>query len=185
MTAMPPAIERFTLWIEDDELDDLRRRLRATRWPDAETEPDQGVALAELQALCAHWADRYDWRALERRLNAVPQFRTTIDGLGIHFLHARSPLPDAFPLVLTHGWPGSVVEYLGALELLTAAGFHCVVPSLPGYGWSDKPAEPGWGVERIARASRAHGPGSWRGSAIGATAPKAATGARASARAWA
>jgi epoxide hydrolase len=152
MTAMPPAIERFTLRIEDDELDDLRRRLRATRWPDAETEPDQGVALAELQALCAHWADRYDWRALERRLNAVPQFRTTIDGLGIHFLHARSPLPDAFPLVLTHGWPGSVVEYLGALELLTAAGFHCVVPSLPGYGWSDKPAEPGWGVERIARA---------------------------------
>src|SRR3954470_3908209 len=152
MTAMPPAIERFTLWIEDDELDDLRRRLRATRWPDAETEPDQGVALAELQALCAHWADRYDWRALERRLNAVPQFRTTIDGLGIHFLHARSPRPDAFPLILTHGWPGSVVEFLDVLPLLTETGFHCVVPSLPGYGWSGKPTEPGWGVARIARA---------------------------------
>src|SRR3954468_17432913 len=161
MTAMPPAIERFTLWIEDDELDDLRRRLRATRWPDAETEPDQGVALAELQALCAHWADRYDWRALERRLNAVPQFRTTIDGLGIHFLHARSPQPDAFPLVLTHGWPGSVVEFLDVLGPLAdprahggdpADAFHVVAPSLPGYGWSDKPDRAGWAVRRIATA---------------------------------
>ena len=150
---MPEAIEPFQLAVEDAELDDLRRRLRATRWPDPETDPGQGVALRDLQALCAYWADGYDWRALERRLNAAPQFRTTIDGLGIHFLHARSER-DAFPLVLTHGWPGSVVEYLGVLEPLTAAGFDCVVPSLPGYAWSDKPAEPGWGVDRI----RARGP---------------------------
>jgi pimeloyl-ACP methyl ester carboxylesterase len=149
---MSDAIEPFTLAIAEAELEDLRRRLRAARWPEPQTHPEQGVALAQLQALCAYWADGYDWRALERRLNAAGQFRTTIDGLGIHFLHARSPQPDAFPLVLTHGWPGSVVEYLDALEPLTAAGFHCVVPSLPGYGWSDKPAEAGWGVERIARA---------------------------------
>jgi pimeloyl-ACP methyl ester carboxylesterase len=146
------AIEPFELAVPDAELDDLRRRLRATRWPDPETDPRQGVALSDLQALCAYWADGYDWRALERRLNAAPQFRTTIDGLGIHFLHARSERENALPIVLTHGWPGSVVEYLGVLEPLTAAGFHCVVPSLPGYAWSDKPAEPGWGVDRIARA---------------------------------
>jgi pimeloyl-ACP methyl ester carboxylesterase len=146
------AIEPFQPPVSDAELDDLRRRLRATRWPEAETDRGQGVALRDLQALCAYWADGYDWRALERRLNAVPQFRTVIDGLGIHFLHARSERKDAFPLVLTHGWPGSVVEYLSVLEPLTAAGFQCVVPSLPGYAWSDKPGEPGWGVERIARA---------------------------------
>lgn len=98
------------------------------------------------------WAADYDWRATERRLNAVPQFTTTIDGVQIHFLHARSPRSDAFPLVLTHGWPGGVVEFLDVLPLLTEAGFHCVVPSLPGYGWSGKPAESGWGVARIARA---------------------------------
>ena len=149
---MRDVIEPFELAVPDSELDDLSLRLRATRWPEAETDRDQGVALRDLQALCGYWADRYDWRALERRLNAAPQFRTTIDGLGVHFLHARSPREGAFPLVLTHGWPGSVVEYLAVLKPLTAAGFHCVVPSLPGYAWSDKPTEPGWGVERIARA---------------------------------
>jgi len=144
-------VKPFTLAVPEAELDDLRARLRATRWPEPATDPAQGVALADLQDLCAYWADGYDWRATEARLNATPQFRTEIDGLRIHFLHVRSGAPDAFPLVLTHGWPGSVVEFLDALEPLTAAGFDCVVPSLPGYGWSDKPAEPGWGVERIAR----------------------------------
>ena len=145
-------IERFGLAVPDAELEALRARLRATRWPEPETDPGQGVALAELKALCAYWADGYDWRRAEARLNAVGQYRTVIDGLGIHFLHARSPQPDALPLVLTHGWPGSVVEFLDAIELLAGSGFHCVVPSLPGYGWSDKPTAPGWGVERIARA---------------------------------
>ena len=142
----------FQLEVPEAELEDLRARLRATRWPERETDPKQGFALDELQALCAYWADGYDWRRAEARLNAAGQFRTTIDGLGIHFLHARSAHPQAFPLILTHGWPGSVVEYLDVIGPLTEAGFDCVVPSLPGYGWSDKPSEPGWGVERIARA---------------------------------
>jgi epoxide hydrolase len=145
-------IEPFQPAVPESELDDLRTRIRATRWPESETDPSQGVALAELQALCAYWADGYDWRRAEAGLNAVEQFRTTIDGLAIHFLHARSPRADAFRLILTHGWPGSVIEFLDVLAPLTRAGFHCVVPSLPGYGFSDKPAEPGWGVERIARA---------------------------------
>jgi epoxide hydrolase len=145
-------IAPFRLAISEDELDDLRSRLRATRWPERETDPQQGTALDELQALCAYWADGYDWRRAEARLNAAGQFRTAIDGLGIHFLHARSDDEDALPLILTHGWPGSVIEFLDVLEPLTEAGFHCVVPSLPGYGWSDKPAESGWGVERVARA---------------------------------
>jgi pimeloyl-ACP methyl ester carboxylesterase len=147
-----PMVESFTLAVPDAELADLRQRLLATRWPERETDPAQGVGLAELQSLCAYWAEGHDWRRVESRMNAIGQFRTTIDGLSIHFLHARSPVPDAFPLILTHGWPGSVIEFLDALEPLTRAGFHCVVPSLPGYGFSDKPAEPGWGVERIARA---------------------------------
>src|SRR4051795_3593071 len=142
-------IEPFELAVPEAELDDLRRRLGATRWPEPETDPSQGVALADLQCLCAYWADGYDWRRAEARLNAVGQFRTTIDGLAIHFLHARSERAEALPLILTHGWPGSVIEFLDALAPLTAAGFHCVVPSLPGYGWSDRPTQPGWGVERI------------------------------------
>ena len=144
-------IEPFNLAVPEAELEDLRARLRATRWPEPATDPRQGVALERLQERCVRWVD-HDWRATERRLNAVPQFTTTIDGLRIHFLHARSPRAGAFPLVLTHGWPGSVVEFLDVLPLLTEAGFHCVVPSLPGYGWSGKPTEPGWGVARIARA---------------------------------
>jgi pimeloyl-ACP methyl ester carboxylesterase len=142
----------FHLAVPDHDLDDLRARLNATRWPEPATDPAQGVALEELQALCAYWADGYDWRRAEATLNEIGQFRTTIDGLGIHFLHARSSDPHALPLVLTHGWPGSVVEFLGVIGLLNDAGFHCVVPSLPGFGWSDKPAEAGWGVERIAGA---------------------------------
>src|SRR5689334_331518 len=98
-------IERFELTVAEAELEDLRARLRTTRWPEAETDASQGVPLAELQALCAYWAERYDWRRAESRLNAVGQFRTTIDGLPIHFLHARSSLPGALALVLTHGWP--------------------------------------------------------------------------------
>lgn len=163
MAAMPDDLIPFRLAVPDAELADLRARLRSTRWPDPETVDDdsQGVPLADLQALCAHWADGYDWRRLEARLNAAPQFRTTIDGLGIHFLHARSPHEHALPLVITHGWPGSVVEYLDVLGPLTdptahggdaGDAFHVVCPSPPGYGWSDKPTEPGWGVERIARA---------------------------------
>jgi pimeloyl-ACP methyl ester carboxylesterase len=149
---MSDDVTRFRLAIPDTELEDLRARLRATRWPEAATDLTQGVALDKLWELCDYWADGYDWRRVEARLNAIGQFKTTIDGLGIHFLHARSTDPDALPLVLTHGWPGSVVEFLEVIEPLNRAGFHCVVPSLPGYGWSDKPAEPGWGVERIARA---------------------------------
>jgi pimeloyl-ACP methyl ester carboxylesterase len=145
-------IEPFTLSVSDADLEDLGARLRATRWPEPATDERQGVALERLQERCARWAEHYDWRSTERQLNAAPQFATTIDGLQIHFLHARSPQPDAFPLILTHGWPGSVVEFLDVLPRLVEAGFDCVVPSLPGYGWSGKPAEPGWGVARIARA---------------------------------
>jgi pimeloyl-ACP methyl ester carboxylesterase len=157
------AVTPFTLAVPDDDLSDLRARLRRTRWPERETVGDwsQGVPLAYLRGLCAHWADGYDWRATEARLNAVPQFRTTLDGLGIHFLHVRSPHPGALPLVLTHGWPGSVVEFLRVLGPLAdppahggdaADAFHVVCPSLPGYGFSDRPSATGWGVERIAAA---------------------------------
>jgi len=149
---MAAMIEPLTLAVPDAELKDLRARLRATRWPEPAIDARQGVALERLQERCARWAEDYDWRAAERRLNAVPQFTTAIDGVRIHFLHARSPRRDAFPLVLTHGWPGSVVEFLDVLPLLSETGFHCVVPSLPGYGWSGKPTKPGWGVARIARA---------------------------------
>jgi pimeloyl-ACP methyl ester carboxylesterase len=137
--------------VPDAALADLRERLRRTRWPERETDPSQGVPLAYMRDLCAYWADEYDWRAVETRLNALGSSRAEIDGLGIHYLHVRSPRPGALPLVLTHGWPGSIVEYLKAIELLRD-GFHIVVPSLPGYGFSDKPAERGWGVVRIARA---------------------------------
>jgi epoxide hydrolase len=153
----------FRIEVPDAELSDLRERLRRTRWPDAETVEDwsQGVPLAYMQELCTYWAELYDWRATEARLNALPQFRTEVDGLGVHFLHVRSPHPDALPLVVTHGWPGSIVEFLKVVGPLTdpsahggdpADAFHVVCPSLPGYGFSDKPTEPGWGVEQIAGA---------------------------------
>jgi pimeloyl-ACP methyl ester carboxylesterase len=160
---MTTAIEPFRIEATQEQLDDLRRRLRATRWPDRETVDDwsQGIPLAYVQDVCAYWADKYEWRAREARLNRFPQFRTPIDGVGIHFLHVPSPHADALPLVITHGWPGSIVEFHKVIEPLahpTAHGgeardaFHVVCPSLPGYGFSDKPARAGWKVERIARA---------------------------------
>jgi pimeloyl-ACP methyl ester carboxylesterase len=160
---MSDVVTDFRLDVPESELEDLRTRLRNARWPDPETVGDssQGVPLAYLQDLCRYWAEEYDWRSTEARLNALPQFRTVIDGLGIHFLHVRSKHADAFPLVITHGWPGSIVEFLkviGPLADPTAHGgdasdaFHVVVPSLPGYGFSDKPTQPGWGIERIAAA---------------------------------
>jgi epoxide hydrolase len=154
--------EPFEVRVGDDQIADLRERLARTRWPEAETVDDwtQGLPLAYARELCGYWADGYDF-GLADRVNAFPQFRTTIDGLGIHFLRVRSPEPDALPLVLTHGWPGSVVEFLDVIGPLTdprahggdpADAFEVVAPSLPGYGWSDKPARAGWKVDRIARA---------------------------------
>jgi epoxide hydrolase len=164
--ALPPASEavtKFRLAIPADAITDLRARLGATRWPEKETADDwsEGVPLAKMKEFAAYWRAGYDMYRLERRLNAVPQYRTKIDGLGIHFLHARSKHPNALPLILTHGWPGSVVEFLKVVGPLTDPtthggkaedAFHIVVPSLPGFGLSDKPAERGWGLPRIARA---------------------------------
>lgn len=160
---MSDEVTSFRIEIPDADLRDLRERLERTRWPEAETVEDwsQGVPLAYVRDICRYWADGYDWRATEARLNALPQFRTGIDGLGIHFIHVRSPHPEALPLILTHGWPGSIVEFLKVIGPLTdptthggdaADAFHVVCPSLPGYGFSDKPAQPGWSVERIANA---------------------------------
>lgn len=160
---MSAEISPFRIATPERDLDDLRRRLQSTRWPDPETVEDwsQGIPLAYVQEVCEYWASRYDWRKTEARLNALPQWKTEIDGLGIHFLHLRSRHQDALPLVLTHGWPGSIVEFLKVLAPLvdpTEHGgqardaFHLVVPSLPGYGFSDKPRKNGWSVERIATA---------------------------------
>ena len=157
---MPDAVVPFTIDVPQADLDDLAARLRHTRWPEAETVDDwsQGIPLSYVRDLCRYWAETYDWRAREARLNRFPQYRTELDGLGIHFLHVRSPEPDALPLILTHGWPGSVVEFLEVIGPLTdpaahggdrADAFHVVCPSLPGYGFSDKPTSPGWNVERI------------------------------------
>ena len=156
-------IARFRIAVPDLVLDDLRERLRRTRWPEPETVGDwsQGVPRAYLQDLCAYWADGYRWRAREARLNALPQVRTRIDGLGIHAVHVRSPHPGALPLIVTHGWPGSIAELAKVVGPLAdppahggdaADAFHVVCPSLPGYGFSDRPSRPGWGVGRIAEA---------------------------------
>jgi pimeloyl-ACP methyl ester carboxylesterase len=153
-------ITPFTIEVSDAELDDLRQRLARTRWADAELVDDwsQGVPQAWLKEVCAYWSKEYDWRAREKRLNRFPQFKTPISGLDIHFLHVRSKEADATPLVMTHGWPGSVVEFQKVIEPLTdpvahggeaSDAFHVVCPSLPGYGFSDKPKETGWGVEKI------------------------------------
>ena len=153
----------YRVHVPDADLADLRERLRRTRWPEAATVPGwtQGVPRDHLQDLCRYWADGYDWRIVEARLNAVPQYRTTLDGLDIHVLHARSPHTGALPLIVTHGWPGSVLEYLDMIRPLTdppAYGgtvedaFDVVIPSLPGYGFSGKPTTSGWNVERIAGA---------------------------------
>jgi pimeloyl-ACP methyl ester carboxylesterase len=160
---MSESVSPFTLNIPATVLTDLRERLARTRWPERETVDDwsQGAPLERVRALCDYWAKTYDWRRCEGLLNGLGQFRTTIDNLGIHFLHVRSPEPGALPLLLTHGWPGSVIEFLQVIGPLTnprAHGgdprdaFHVVVPSLPGYGFSDRPATKGWGVERIAAA---------------------------------
>lgn len=159
---MSEEIVPFRVNVPDAVLDSLRSRLRNMRWPESEVVDDwsQGVPLVYMQEVCRYWAEKYDWRAREARLNEFPQFRTEIDGLGIHFLHVPSPNPAALPLVITHGWPGSVVEFLKVIRPLAdpvAYGgdakdaFHVVAPSLPGYGFSDKPRQTGWGVERIGR----------------------------------
>jgi len=160
---MSEAITPFNLAVDEAALDDLRRRLEQTRWPDRETVDDwsQGSPLAKVQALCAYWRNGYDWRRCEDRLNQLGQFKTEIDGLNIHFLHVRSPEKGALPLLLTHGWPGSVIEFLKVIGPLTdpvahggkaSDAFHVIAPSLPGFGFSDKPVGVGWGVPRIAGA---------------------------------
>jgi len=149
----------FTIQWSDAVIADLRERLARTRWPEAETVDDwsQGVPLSYQREVCEYWADGYDFAAAQARLNRFPQFRADVDGLGIHFLHQRSRHTDAMPLVLTHGWPGTFVEFLDVVDALTdpddpADAFHVVVPSLPGYAYSDKPTAPGWNVPRVARA---------------------------------
>jgi epoxide hydrolase len=160
---MTDRIEPFSISVDGAALADLRDRLRHTRWPEREPVSDwsQGVPLSYLQDLCGYWARRYDWRPTEARLNQIPQFTTTIDDLDIHFLHVRSPHPGAAPLIMTHGWPGSFLEFEQVLGPLTdppayggdaADAFDVVVPSLPGYAFSGKPASAGWDIHRIARA---------------------------------
>ena len=157
------AIRPFHVRIPEEQLVDLRRRIAATQWPEKETVADesQGVPLATMQALARYWATAYDWRTCEAKLNALPHFITTIDGLDIHFMHVRSHHPKALPLIVTHGWPGSIIEQLkiiGPLTDPTAFGgraedaFDVVIPSMPGYGFSDKPTSTGWGPERMGRA---------------------------------
>jgi pimeloyl-ACP methyl ester carboxylesterase len=157
------AIRPFHLEVPEEQLAELRRRIVATQWPEKETVPDdsQGVPLETMQKLARYWATEYDWRRCEAELNALPQFITEIDGLDIHFIHVRSRHEDALPLVVNHGWPGSVVEQLKIVDRLTnptAHGasaedaFHLVIPSMPGYGFSGKPTDTGWGPERMGRA---------------------------------
>src|SRR5262245_60192618 len=156
-------IRQFQFHASDDALADLRRRILATRWPDKETVADetQGLRLTTMQRLAQYWASDYDWRKCEKRLNALPQFVTNIDGLDIHFIHVRSKHQNALPMIITHGWPGSIIEQMKIVEPLTnptAFGgraedaFDVVIPSLPGYGFSGKPAATGWTPIRIAKA---------------------------------
>jgi Epoxide hydrolase N terminus len=162
-TSMTDAIRPFRVDVPDELLVDLRRRLAATRWPDRETAPDesQGVQLATMQELARYWGTGYDWRKCEAKLNALPQFMTEIDGLDIHFIHVRSKHENALPLIVTHGWPGSVIEQLKIIDLLinptahsasASDAFHVVIPSLPGFGFSARPTTTGWGPDRTARA---------------------------------
>ncbi|HEY3008072.1 MAG TPA: epoxide hydrolase [Micromonosporaceae bacterium] len=156
-------IRPFAIEISEADLEELRTRITATRWPEKETVADasQGVQSATIQELARYWASDYDWRNVEAKLNALPQFMTEIDGLDIHFIHVRSKHDDALPLIITHGWPGSIIEMLdvvGPLSDPTAYGgsakdaFHLVIPSMPGYGFSAKPTSTGWGPEHMARA---------------------------------
>jgi pimeloyl-ACP methyl ester carboxylesterase len=147
-------INPFRIAVPDADLNDLRARLVQTRWPEAECVDDwtQGIPLAYTRELADYWANQYDWRAREAALNRFNHYTTEIDGLDIHFIHQRSQRDDAFPLLITHGWPGSIVEFHKVIEPLTAAGFDVVCPSLPGYGFSGKPTGTGWGVAKIADA---------------------------------
>src|SRR5271155_4756778 len=156
-------IRPFQVIVPEPELTELRRRINSTRWPDRETVTDesQGLPLATIQELARYWATDYDWRKIEAKLNALPQFITEIDGLDIHFIHVRSKYENALPLIVTHGWPGSVIEQMKIIEPLTnptahgasaADAFHLVIPSLPGYGFSAKPTTTGWDPARTARA---------------------------------
>ncbi|MGW7383387.1 epoxide hydrolase family protein [Streptomyces sp. NPDC054794] len=158
-----PEIRPFTFEFPDAELDDLRARIEAARWPEKETVADQsqGTQLETIKELARYWASEYDWRKVEAKLKSYPQFITEIDGLDIHFIHVRSKHENALPVIVTHGWPGSVIEQLKIIEPLTdptahggdaADAFHVVIPSMPGYGFSGKPTAKGWGPERIARA---------------------------------
>jgi pimeloyl-ACP methyl ester carboxylesterase len=157
------AIRPFQVNVRDADLTDLRRRIEATRWPEQETVADdsQGVQLATIQKLARYWAREYDWRKVEARLTSFPHFISEVDGLDIHFIHVRSKHENALPLIVTHGWPGSIIEQLKIIEPLTnptahggsaTDAFHVVIPSMPGYGFSGKPTTTGWGPERIARA---------------------------------
>jgi pimeloyl-ACP methyl ester carboxylesterase len=157
------AIHPFQVNVPEAELTELRRRIHATKWPDRETVTDatQGVQLATVQALARYWATEYDWRKIEAKLNALPQFITEIDALDIHFIHVRSKHENALPLIVTHGWPGSIVEQMKIIDPLTnptahggkaSDAFDVVIPSMPGYGYSGKPSAPGWGPDRIAGA---------------------------------
>src|SRR3989441_10117882 len=156
------AIRPFRVHVPQAALDDLRWRIAATRWPDKETVPDQsqGVQLARLQALVQYWGGGYDWRKAELTLNALPQFVTNIDGVDIHFIQVKSKEKNAMPVLITHGWPGSVFEFLGTIGPLTdpvahggtaADAFDVVIPSIPGYGFSSRPTAPGWGPEHVAQ----------------------------------
>jgi len=163
MTSDKTAIRPFHVNVPEAELTELRRRINATRWPERETVGDasQGVQLATTQQLARYWANEYDWRKCEAKLKALPNFMTEIDGLDIHFIHVRSKYENALPLIVTHGWPGSIVEQLKIIDPLTnptvhgasaSDAFHVVIPSIPGYGFSGKPSTPGWDPTRIARA---------------------------------
>jgi pimeloyl-ACP methyl ester carboxylesterase len=157
------AVRPFRINVPEEKLVDLRRRIAATQWPERETVEDtsQGVQLKTMQQLARYWATEHDWRKVEARLNALPQFITEIDGLDIHFIHVRSKHENALPMIVTHGWPGSIIEQLKIIDPLTnptahgasaSDAFHLVIPSLPGYGFSGKPTAPGWNPDRIARA---------------------------------
>src|SRR5215211_7269461 len=154
-------MREFTVDVPEEQLDNLRNRINATKWPDREVDPSQGVQLETIQALGSYWATDYDWRKFEERFAALPHFITEIDGVDIHFIHVRSEREDALPLIVTHGWPGSTIEQLKIIDPLTdptahgasaSDAFHLVIPSMPGYGFSGKPTTTGWGPEHIARA---------------------------------
>jgi pimeloyl-ACP methyl ester carboxylesterase len=157
------AIRPFRVTVPETELTELRKRILATRWPERETVADatQGVQLATMQSLADYWANEYDWRKIEAKMNALPQFVTEIDGLDIHFIHVRSKHEDALPMIVTHGWPGSIIEQMKIIDPLTnptahggsaSDAFHLVIPSMPGYGYSGKPSATGWDVKHIAQA---------------------------------